>query len=83
MPKFVVIEDGTVANIVNSEPDYAAAQGWMAIAEDLVVRIGWLYVNGQFIDNTPPEPPPAPTPPTKEQLMDQINSLLAQVQALE
>jgi hypothetical protein len=43
--------------------------------------IGWTYANGVF--TAPPEPEVvAPTAPTKEELLAQLNALAAQIQAL-
>jgi hypothetical protein len=77
MPNYAIIENGKVINTVVAEADYAATQGWVFCEHG---GIGWDYTNGQFVDNRPVEPvPPAPT---KEELLAQLNTIAAQIQAL-
>jgi hypothetical protein len=80
MPNFAIIENGKVVNIVVAEINYAAQQGWVEVTG--AVGKGWDYTNGQFI-NTSPEPEAAASiPPTKEELLAQLNAIAAQIQAL-
>ena len=44
MSRYAIIKDGTVANIVLSGDDFAAAQGWVAAPD--YVGIGWHYGDG-------------------------------------
>lgn len=78
--KYAVIQNGVVSNIVLAEPEFAAEQGWIQCPEG--VDIGWAY-DGQTA--TPPVeiPEPEPTPPTKEELLAQLQAIQAQIQALE
>lgn len=82
MASYAVIENGMVINTVVAEVDYAAEQGWVAMPDG--VEIGWSYVDNGFIDNRPkPEPAPAPLPPTKAELLAQLQALQAQITGLE
>jgi hypothetical protein len=53
--KYAVIQDGIVTNLAESEPEFAASQGWVS-APDYVnneaVNIGWAYDGVTF---TPPQ----------------------------
>lgn len=78
--KYAVIENGKVINIVLSEPEYAAEQGWV---ECPIGGIGWDYDGSTFVDNRPRNiPTPTPAEPTREELLAQLNALSAQIQAL-
>lgn len=74
-----IIESGIVINIVVSDADFAAEQGW--IMSD-VARIGDMWDGETF--TSPPEPEPAPPPPTpsKEELLARLQALQAQIDAL-
>jgi hypothetical protein len=78
--KYAIIAKGIVTNIAVADPEFAAQQGWIECPEG--VDIGWSF-DGQTA--TPPVeiPQPEPTPPTKEELLAQLNALSAQIQALE
>lgn len=81
MIKYAIIESGKIINTVISDSDYALSQGWVECDQD--VGIGWSYIDGQFIDERPaPDPEPAPTAPTKEDLLAQLQALQAQITAL-
>lgn len=82
MAKYAIIENGKVINTVVADANYASQQGWISLIEG--AGIDWDYINGQFVDNrpTPPAPNLSPTP-TKEQLLAQLQTLQAQIQALE
>ena len=79
--RYAVIQNGVVANIVVSDAEFAATQGWVACPDE--VGIGWAF---DGVNTSPPPEMPAPEPlpaPTKEQLLAQLNALSAQIQALE
>ena len=81
MANYAVIENGKVVNVVVSDADYAAENGWIEITNG---GIGWDYVDGQFVDNRPIPPEIVPTPePTKEQLLAEVQGLLAKIEALK
>ena len=81
MSNYAVIENGKVVNIVVSEPEYAAQQGWVALPEN--AGIGWDFDGTNFIDNRPAPEVIAPPAPTKEELLAQLQALQAQIQLLE
>jgi hypothetical protein len=80
MAKYAVIENEKVVNTVLAEADVALERGWVLCPDQ--VGIGWDYSNNQFVDNRPA--PEIITPPalTKEQLLAQLQTLQAQIQAL-
>jgi hypothetical protein len=80
MPKFAIIENGKVINLVIAEADYAAEQGWVAMSDE--AGIDWDYVNGQFVDNRPVPEVVIPPAPTKEELLAQLQAIQAQIQSL-
>jgi hypothetical protein len=80
MPKFAVIENGKVVNIVVAESDYAAQQNWVALLDN--AGIDWDYTNGQFIDNRPLPKVVAIPAPSKEELLLQLNAISAQIKSL-
>ena len=72
-----IIENGKVVNTILVDSLDAIPN----LVEATKGGIGWTYVNGVF--TAPPEPEVvAPVAPTKEQLMAQIATLSAQIQAL-
>lgn len=75
-----IIENGIVINIAETEPDFAAEQGWVL---SNVAQIGDLWDGETFTSPPAPEPAPAPPPPTKEELLAQLQALQAQITALE
>lgn len=77
--KYAIIEAGIVTNVVIADAEYAELQGWVAAGD--LVEIGWSYVDGEFVDLRP-ELLPAPPPPTKEDLLAQLQALQAQIEAL-
>jgi hypothetical protein len=80
MVKHVIIENGVVINVVVSEADFAAEQGWIASDE---AQIGDTWDGTTFTSPPAPEPAPLPPPPSKEQLLAQLQALQAQIQAIE
>lgn len=82
--QYAVIENGTIVNVVHAEADFAAEIGWVAFPayiNEQAVGIGWTFDGTNFAPPLEPEPIVAPTEPTKEELLAQINALAAQVQA--
>ena len=77
--RYAVVENGEVINLVISDPDFAATQGWVGVTGS--ESIGWKYENGAFIAPDQVVPEPAPTP-TKEELLAQLAALQAQIMAL-
>lgn len=77
--RYAVVENGEVINLVISDPDFAATQGWVGVTGS--ESIGWKYENGAFIAPDPVVPEPAPAP-TKEELLAQLAALQAQIMAL-
>lgn len=77
--RFAVVEDGVVVNVVIGTPALAENQ---ILVECDRGGPGWKYLDGQFVEPDP-EPVAAPSTPTKEQLLAQLQALQAQIQALE
>jgi hypothetical protein len=77
--KYAIIKAGRVINIAVATPDIAAERGWVECPES--VGIGWSF-DGQTAE--PPIEIPAiqPVPPTKEELLAQLQAIQAQIQAL-
>jgi len=77
--KYAIIAKGIVTNIAVADPEFAAEHGWIECPEG--VDIGWSF-DGQTA--TPPVeiPQPEPTPPTKEELLAQLQVLTAKINAL-
>ena len=50
MPRYAIIEDGIVTNLVEATAKFAKSQGWVACPE---AGIGWTWDGEQFL---PPEP---------------------------
>lgn len=80
MPNFAIIENNKVINTVVAEEEYATEQGWVLLPNN--VCIGWDYVDGQFVDNRPVTEDIPPVTPTKEELLMQLQTIQAQLQAL-
>ena len=75
-----VITDGKVTNtIIVDSLDFMPG-----LVEATAGSIGWDYVDGQFVDNRPTPPEIVPMPePTKEQLLAEVQGLLAKIEALK
>lgn len=58
MARFAIIQNGTVANVVQAAPAFAASQGWVAVTSG--VGIGWTYDGSTF---SAPAAQPDPVPP--------------------
>lgn len=80
MPNYAIIENGKVVNAVVSDKDYAASQNWVALPNG--VGIDWDYDGEKFIDNRPATQTTITTEPTKEELLAQVQALMAQIQTL-
>lgn len=84
--RYLVIENGVVANIVLSSPEYAQEQGWIADPQYInnkTVDIGWLYDGVTF--SPPPvveQPVVAPVVITKEELLKKLEDLQNQIMVL-
>lgn len=78
--KYAVIENGKVVNLVISDADYAAHQQWVLADEN--VQIGFDYLNGEFVDNRPEPGVVGIEPPTKEELLAQLEEIQKQILAL-
>lgn len=52
MNNYAVIDNNLVVNIVVSESEYAAEQGWILMPEG--AGIGWSYIDGAFINENIP-----------------------------
>ena len=78
---YAVIENNLVINVVVADETYAQKNNLVLLTDN--AGIGWSYINGEFIDNRPaPEMPVQPTQPTKEELLNKVNELMQQIQAL-
>jgi hypothetical protein len=77
--RYAIIENGVAVNVVVADAELAAQNGWIACPD---AGPGWKYDGTTFTEPDPIviEPTPAPT---KEQLMAQLATLSAQIQALE
>ena len=74
-----IIENGVVVNtIVVDSLDFMPG----LIEAPTSTGIGWSYVNGQFVDNRPQPEVVAPPAPTKEQLLAELQTLTAKINAL-
>jgi len=85
MPNFAIIENGKVINVVVANADYATEKGWVLIPADQNAGVDWDYDGVNFINNRPSLGTiemPSTIAPTKEELIAQLNSLAAQIQAL-
>ena len=76
--RYAIIENGTVVNVVVADAEIASTNGWIACPD---AGPGWTYANNVF---TAPVvvPPTAPAAPTKEQLLAELQTLTAKIQAL-
>lgn len=75
-----VITDGKVSNtIIVDSLDFMPG-----LVEATSGSIGWDYVDGEFVDNRPIPPEIVAMPePTKEQLLAEVQGLLAKIEALK
>lgn len=77
---FAIIENDKVVNTVIAEHDYANEHGWIACPEN--VGIGFDFINGAFVDNRPAPEVVQIDPPTKEELLAQLEAIQKQILAL-
>ena len=80
MSVYAVIENGKVVNLVISDADYAAQQQWVLADEN--VQIGFDLINGAFVDNRPAPEVAQIDPPTKGELLAQLEAIQNQILAL-
>jgi hypothetical protein len=76
--RYAIIENGLVTNVVVADAQIAAENGWIDCPN---AGPGWTYANNVFTAPVVVAPTPTPTP-TKEELLAQLNTLSAQIQAL-
>ena len=82
MLNYAVIENGKVVNLCVAIEEDVKPDNWVLCK---VGGIGWDYVSGRFVDNRPVamEPVPVPVPvPTKQQLLAEVQALLAKIETL-
>lgn len=79
--RYAIIENGVAVNVVIADAEYAVQQGWVECPD---AGPGWTYADGVFTAPVvvEPEPIPAPPAPTKEELLAQLQTIQAQIQAL-
>ena len=83
-----IIKDGIVVNLIEYEvmptgiPD-GFDDTYLAIATD-IAQIGWTYINGVFSNPNPPIAinPIVIVPPTKEELLAELQLLTNKIQSL-
>jgi len=81
MPNYAVIENKKVVNLCVATVKDVKPENWVLCE---VGGIGWDYVGGQFVDNRPRPPEIVAMPePTKEQLLAEVQGLLAKIEALK
>jgi hypothetical protein len=74
--RYAIIKDGVVKNVVLADAEYASQQGWL---ECTVAGPSWTYANGVF---SRPVVETTLTTPTKEQLLAELETLTAKINAL-
>lgn len=77
MPRYAIIENQSVVNVVIADETYAADQKWVLCDQACP---GWSYIDNQFIE--PVFETEQNQKPTLEQLLTQANQLQAQIAAL-
>ena len=75
---YALVENGIVANIIVADDSFAAEHNLIKTPEG--ISLGWSYIDGEFVDLRPAPEPVAP--PTKEELLAQLQALQAQITAL-
>ena len=80
MSVYAVIENSKVVNLVISDADYAKQQQWVLANEN--VQIGFDFINGAFVENRPAPEVVQIDPPTKEELLAQLEAIQNQILAL-
>jgi hypothetical protein len=90
MYKYALINN---QNIVQNVVSWDGSDSWQppenmtcVNVENIECGIGWSYDGSVFSEPVAvariPEPTPEPTPPTREELLVQLNALSAQIQSL-
>lgn len=75
--RYAIIENGIVSNVVIADAEIASANGWVECPD---AGPFWTYANGVFTEPVVIEP--TVITPTKEQLMAELATLTAKIQAL-
>ena len=78
--KWAIIKNNVVENVAVADEEFAVQQGWIPCVD--YAGPGWGYIDGVFTPPLPIELPPPPAP-TKEELLQQLLALQAQIQSLE
>lgn len=83
--KYGFIVDGVVDNVILADENFAAEHGLVEVPDYVdgeACGRGWLYDGSNFTKPAEAEVPATPPPPTKEQLLAQLQAIQAQIQAL-
>jgi len=75
--RYAIIKNGIVSNVVVADAEIASANGWVECPD---AGPFWTYANGVFTEPVVIEP--TVITPTKEQLMAELATLTAKIQAL-
>jgi len=75
--RYAIIENSIVSNVVIADAEIASANGWVECPD---AGPFWTYANGVFTEPVVIEP--TVITPTKEQLMAELATLTAKIQAL-
>lgn len=76
--RYAIIENGVAVNVVIADAQLAAENGWIECPD---AGPGWTYADGVFTAPVVVEPVATPAP-TKEELLAQLQTIQAQIQAL-
>lgn len=81
---YAKIEQDCIVNVMVADADFAAEQGWIEFPDYLegkAIGIGWRYDGVDFIEPVVIDAP-VEVAPTKEQLMLELQTLTAKINAL-
>jgi hypothetical protein len=76
--RYAIIENGLVTNVVVADAEIASSNGWIDCP---IGGPGWTYANGVF--TAPVVVEPTVTAPTREQLLAELQTLTAKINAME
>jgi hypothetical protein len=76
--RYAIIENGTVVNVVVADAETASANGWIDCP---IAGPGWTYANDVF--TAPVVVEPTVIVPTREQLLAELQTLTAKINAME